>query len=226
MTKLHPYGVAIPGGSESLFHGRSTIEDVAKTGIMGEFAIVDVDLVDCVGLFEWPAIREAYASLLPELLPWEKWRQAEQSLVRLPCGEDIMVNRGAGQGEPDEPLKTAVVLGSDVSHAHDDTRTKGIGKWADAWFIDDGQLFCILFQVESILQALDARLLISGATRGSLSNGNDIKSTVRTFGMAEECVYSPYVQDTCNIITLNESCKILGGELGGMDHTSRRWRTT
>eukprot|EP00972_Heterocapsa_arctica_P023877 3517237-Heterocapsa_arctica.AAC.1 len=90
VTNLHQYGVAIPGGSESLFHGRSTIEDVAKTGIMGEFAIVDVDLVNCFGLFEWPAIWEAYAALLPHILPWGKWRQAEPGSVKLPCGENIM----------------------------------------------------------------------------------------------------------------------------------------
>eukprot|EP00972_Heterocapsa_arctica_P101544 14961645-Heterocapsa_arctica.AAC.1 len=71
MIKLHQYRVAIPGGSEALFHVISTIEDVAKTGIMGEFAIVDVDLVNCFGMFEWPAIREAYTALLPEILPWE-----------------------------------------------------------------------------------------------------------------------------------------------------------
>eukprot|EP00972_Heterocapsa_arctica_P102050 15037357-Heterocapsa_arctica.AAC.1 len=34
MVKLHQYGVAIPGGSETPFHGRSTIEDVARTGAM------------------------------------------------------------------------------------------------------------------------------------------------------------------------------------------------
>eukprot|EP00972_Heterocapsa_arctica_P039299 5789286-Heterocapsa_arctica.AAC.1 len=60
MVKLHQYGVAIPGGRESLFHGRSTIEEVAVIGLMGEFAIVDVDLVNCFGMFEWPAIRDAY----------------------------------------------------------------------------------------------------------------------------------------------------------------------
>eukprot|EP00972_Heterocapsa_arctica_P020742 3057593-Heterocapsa_arctica.AAC.1 len=97
-----------------------------------------------------------------------------------------MVNRGAGQGEPDGPLKTAVVLGNDNNQTHEDTRINDTGKWADAWFIDDGQIFCRPGQVDGILQALDARLLKSGATRGSISNGNDIKSTVRTFGRKEE----------------------------------------
>eukprot|EP00972_Heterocapsa_arctica_P001240 181920-Heterocapsa_arctica.AAC.1 len=93
-----------------------------------------------------------------------------------------MVNRGAGQGELDGPLKTAVVLGNDINQAHDDTTNNDTGKWADAWFIDDGQIFCRPEQVDGILQALDARLHKSGATRGSVSKGNDIKSTVRTFG--------------------------------------------
>eukprot|EP00972_Heterocapsa_arctica_P052436 7715430-Heterocapsa_arctica.AAC.1 len=108
MVKLQQYGVAIPGGSETLFHGRSTIEDVARTGVMGEIAKVDVDLVNCFGLFEWPSIREAYTELLPQILPWEKRRQAEPGLVKLPCGETVTVNRGAGQGELDGLLKTAV----------------------------------------------------------------------------------------------------------------------
>eukprot|EP00972_Heterocapsa_arctica_P058738 8659726-Heterocapsa_arctica.AAC.1 len=44
MIKLHQYGVATPGGTEALFHGRATVEEVAKTGVMGELAIIDVDL--------------------------------------------------------------------------------------------------------------------------------------------------------------------------------------
>eukprot|EP00972_Heterocapsa_arctica_P056406 8321604-Heterocapsa_arctica.AAC.1 len=89
MVKLHQYGVAIPGGSKTLFHGRSTIEEVGLTGIMGELAIVDVDLVNCFGLFEWPSIREAYGAVLPQILPWERWRQAEPGLAKLPCGECV-----------------------------------------------------------------------------------------------------------------------------------------
>eukprot|EP00972_Heterocapsa_arctica_P106825 15735998-Heterocapsa_arctica.AAC.1 len=99
---------------------------------MGELAIVDVDLVNCFGLFEWPSIREAYGVLLPQILPWERWRQAEPGLVKLPCGECVTVNRGAGQGEPDVPLKTAVVLGNDINQTHEDTRIDNTGKWADA----------------------------------------------------------------------------------------------
>eukprot|EP00972_Heterocapsa_arctica_P049310 7257862-Heterocapsa_arctica.AAC.1 len=83
-------------------------------------------------MFEWPSIRDAYGALLPQILPWEKWRQAEPGSVKLPCGENILVNRGAGQGEPDGPLKTAVVLGNDINQAHEDTRINNTGKWADA----------------------------------------------------------------------------------------------
>eukprot|EP00972_Heterocapsa_arctica_P115839 16449947-Heterocapsa_arctica.AAC.1 len=53
-------------------------------------------------------------------------------------GRTGSVNRGAGQGEPDGPLKTAVVLGNDINQTHEDTRVNNTGKWADAWFIDDG----------------------------------------------------------------------------------------
>eukprot|EP00972_Heterocapsa_arctica_P089757 13238701-Heterocapsa_arctica.AAC.1 len=83
-----------------------------------------------------------------------------------------------------------MVLGNDINQTHEDTRIIDTGKWADAWFIDDGQIFSRPGQVDGILQDLDARLQQSGATRGSLRNGNDIKSTVRTFGREEEYTYS------------------------------------
>ena len=111
MIQLGQYGVALPGGGEALFHGRATIEEVAAGGGAGALCVIDVDLVNCFGSFEWPGIRDAYAELLPELLPWEEWCTQAPVEARLPCGDAVPVDRGAGQGEPDGPLKAAMSIG-------------------------------------------------------------------------------------------------------------------
>ena len=71
MFAFGEYGVALPGGAEALFHARATVEEeLASAGLLGLVAIVDVDLVNCFGSLEWPAIRRAYQECLPEFLPW------------------------------------------------------------------------------------------------------------------------------------------------------------
>eukprot|EP00972_Heterocapsa_arctica_P045676 6740695-Heterocapsa_arctica.AAC.1 len=75
------------------------------------------------------------------------------------------------------------------------------------------------------MHILDARLTAAGATRGSLSNGDDIKSTLRLFGTAINTVFSPYILDACKILELDSPCKIFGGELGGREHLSKIWKT-
>ena len=54
---------------------------------------------------EWPEVRQAYEKELPEALPWERWCTDDKQWVRLPIGELVQVDRGAGQGEPDGPLR-------------------------------------------------------------------------------------------------------------------------
>ena len=218
MTSFGQYGT-LPGGAEALFHARSTIEEVASAGCLGLFAIVDIDLVNCFGSFEWPSVREAYNALLPELLPWEKWCTSEPSEARLPCGEAAVVDRGAGQGEPDGPIKAATTIGHRTRLAKSDLTAAGIGSWVDGWFLDDGQIYCRPAQIEPILRALDQRLSEAGATRGRRSTGDDIKSTVKIFGPPEQTQQAyenlgEYVLDTCKVVSNSESCTVLGGQLG------------
>ena len=61
MLKSGQYGVAIPGGAESLIHCRDTFEEAAASGALGPVVVVDVDLVNCFGSFEWRSIRKAVA---------------------------------------------------------------------------------------------------------------------------------------------------------------------
>ena len=55
---LH-FGVAVPGGAEVLIHARRTAEEVAFRGGLGVVAVVDIDLINCFGMFEWPATLDA-----------------------------------------------------------------------------------------------------------------------------------------------------------------------
>ncbi len=65
----------------------------------------------CFGQSEWDSIRQAYHEVLPEMLRWEEWCGEDEQPVQLPSGDRVSANRGAGQGEPDGPLKAAVTIG-------------------------------------------------------------------------------------------------------------------
>ena len=57
----------------------------------------------------------------------------------------------------------------------------GVARMADKWFIDDGQLYLHPMAAEPVLRVLDKYLEEAGASRGSLSNGDDIKSSACLF---------------------------------------------
>ena len=114
--------------------------------------------------------------------PWERCTSGP-SEIRLPCGETIAVNRGAGQGEPDGPLKAAICIGRVVQKARVIIPECS---FVDVWFIDDGQVWCRPCDVDKVLQALDAEFQVIGATRGSLSQGADIKSNVKAWGTHDD----------------------------------------
>ena len=111
MVDTNQYGVTMPGGTEFLFHARETVEQLGREGKLPPIALIDVDLVNCFGSFEWDSIVTASEKLLPEAVPWERWCTAQACEATLPSGERVSVNRGAGQGEPDGPLKASVTIG-------------------------------------------------------------------------------------------------------------------
>jgi len=229
MLRFGQLGVAIPGGAETLYHARTTIEELAANGTLGPVAVVDLDLVNFFGSVEWDAILDTYADLFQEGYAWESWCTREPCEVKLPSGDRVAVDRGAGQGEPDGPLKASLTLGRAVERSGSDLEPDC--KFADGWYIDDGKLCCRPWFLDRILRAIDARLAEMGATRGSRSQGHNIKSSVRVFARAEDAAAiqgwdTPYVQDTCKVRVEGEASKYLGGVLGSRDQVGANFAST
>ena len=220
MLRFGQFGVAIPGGVEMLYHARNTIETVAESGVLGPMAVVDLDLVNFYGSVEWNSILQAYDEFFQEGYKWEKWCTSECCAAFLPSGDKVVIDRGAGQGEPDGPLKASLTLGRAVQQARGDLGPDC--KFADGWYIDDGLLCCRPWLLDRILRAIDLRLFEMGATRGSASNGDNIKSAVRVFAKPEDSDAirgwdTAYVRDTCRIRAGDDASKYLGGTLGSRD---------
>ena len=231
MVSLGQYGVAIPGGAEALFHAGDAVEQLAATGDMGPIAVIDVDLVNCFGSLEWPAIMEAYDSMLPEMSAWERRITDEACEATLACGDRVKVGRGAGQGEPDGPLKASVTLGFATRKAKDMPNSPLASESVDAWFLDDGRIVTRPLKVDGILRSLDPCLAGAGATRGSRSTHAKIESTVRIFcppNRANEIAGwdTAYVRETCNIVPLDEPIKYVGGILGTHDQVAEAFQKT
>ena len=92
------------------------------------------------GSVEWDAILDTYSESFKEGYNWEAWCTSEPCEVTLPCGERKKINRGAGQCEPDGPLKASLTLGRAIEQSRGDLGADC--KFADGWYIDDGQLCC------------------------------------------------------------------------------------
>ena len=220
MLRFGQFGVAIPGGAEMLYHARSTIEEVADSGALGPLTVVDLDLVNFFGSVEWDYILRAYDELFPEGYKWEEWFTRKRCVAHLPSGEKVVIDRGAGQGEPDGPLKASLTLGRALDQSRGDLEPDC--KFADGWFIDDGQLCCRPWLLDRILRAIDRRLAEMGATRGNMSNNDNIKSTVWLFAKPEDANAingwdTDYIRDTCKIRVDGEASKYLGGTLGSRE---------
>jgi hypothetical protein len=215
MIKFGQYGVALPGGAEAAFHARFALEEKLRSDGSAKWVIVDVDLVNCFGQFEWDSIRDAYAETIPEMLAWERWCGEADQLIQLPCGDRVGANRGAGQGESDGPLKAAVTIGWCAAQARMELAAGGITAWSDIWYLDDGQIVCRPEDVERILVALDKYLERAGASRGRKSAGDQVKSTVRIFceGESRDKIVAemrPRTVDSCAIESGKEPCRVLG----------------
>ena len=217
MLDFLQFGVSVPGGAEALIHTRRTVEEVAALSGLGAVAVVDVDLINCFGMFEWPATLDAVGEHLPELEPWLRWCTTEPDHVRLPCGDWVTSDRGAGQGEPEGPLKAALTIGQAVGRARADLELAGMlcpGAWW--WYIDDGQLVMHPTKVDCVLRALDRRLEEAGASRGSKALGHKVKSSVHIpEDEVEACCgwRTDYIDDTCEATTPEAAAsKVLGVE--------------
>ena len=174
---------------------------------------------EIAGTGDWHALSsivEAYQALLPEAVPWEKWCTKQACDTVLPCGERRPVNRGAGQGEPDGPLKTSVTIGRAMQDGKSQMTPETRDGMVDVWYMDDGQIFTKPGNVHEILVMLDQRLARIGATRGRKSVNGSVKNIVRVYAPADRQNEvagwdTAYVRDTCNVLSsadvVKELCK-------------------
>ena len=131
----------------------------------------------------------------------------------LPGGGMVTSDRGAGQGEPDGPLKTALVIGLICKRLRQQLGETAV---ADTWFMDDGQLYLKPHALSALIETMDKELRRVGATRGCLSGGDDIKSSVRFFSdrgavAVDPNQFSARVRDTCRFHQPGDAVKVLGG---------------
>ena len=89
MLEFGQFGVSVPGGIDVLIHARSTIEDLACKGVIDPLVVVDADLINCFGMFEWPSIVGSTTSFLPEVKPWLEWCSQDAADIKLPCGDTV-----------------------------------------------------------------------------------------------------------------------------------------
>ena len=221
MLKLRQMGVAIPGGAEALIHLRAVAEEVMSSA--DAVAILDLDFKNAFPSFEWCSIRESVANHFPSILPWCAWCHAQPSVVYLPSGGVAFVDRGAEQGDPLGSLYCALVLADVASRTRaamtQELQNEGIqcnAPFLDAWYMDDGEVFCKPAFVELFLRILDLEAAKVGATRGS---GPDVKSTARLCGSTSsidaigDTWVSDYIRRTCKVGRPNVPVEVLGAEL-------------
>ncbi len=55
---MRQWGIAFPGGAESLIHWRTTVEEAARAGIIDPVVVADLDMKNFFNSVEWPAIRD------------------------------------------------------------------------------------------------------------------------------------------------------------------------
>ena len=148
-------------------------------------------------------------------------------VVHTTAGEHNTAMQGSRGGKPRRRRRRArwtsqviaSIRPSDAKSRTDLQENHNIGM-AEGWFMDDGQLFCRAQHVDRVLRRVDAGLNTIGASRGSLTAGDDIKSTVRVFGSAQNSDEwaTDYIKDTCKIRTPSCNTKLLGGALGSAAH--------
>jgi len=231
MLEAHQYGVAIPGGVDTLIHTRRVLEEALRLDpASGVWAVVDVDLVNAFPSFEWEAIDAAMAAQLPELAAWTRWCHGAAADVELPCGEAHRARRGAEQGDPHGSIQCGVVVAAVVREAMAAmAQQKGAGPVGcfSFWYCDDGQAVCRPCDVGLFLECLGAAAARVGATRGE---GPEVKSHVRLLGHADalaafsEDWLTERVARTCQVGEPNADCEVLGAAAGAPAATEAAFR--
>ena len=131
----------MPGGAEALFHARGSIEELAASGVMGPLAVADVDMVKSFPSVEWQSVLEVYDAELPSMAAWERWATEQPVSATFPSGGQTVIDRGAGQGEPDGRLNASVPLGRAVDVGKRRPHSPLASEIVDFWFLGDDQFF-------------------------------------------------------------------------------------
>ena len=93
-------------------------------------------------------------------------------------------------------------------------------KLIDIWYMDDGQIFCDPMLVDPFLTLLDEELRQVGATRGSTTNGDEIKSIARIVGDSDKIAklgsswITSHVRSTCKLPPAGSTAHVLGIDFG------------
>ena len=75
-------------------------------------ARIKIDVINCFGSLECPAIRKAALEALPRHYPALCWKHEKASSVTQPGVLPLPKDRGAEQGDVDGPLECALALGA------------------------------------------------------------------------------------------------------------------
>ena len=204
---MNQWGISLPGACEGFCHRRGTIEPPAVNGTLEPLVAADLDLVNMFGNAEWPRIRQALRTHLPEALGWTEWQHQADTVTSLPTGATFATNLGAEQGDVLGTVQSALELGQ-ARDAHlgeflsNPLEAKGV---CDEWFVGDGQVFVRPFQFDPFRRALDAALTTFGATKVRAAHGN-VKSSARLLCPPERQLEfqgwgTPYVHDTVDVLT-------------------------
>ena len=65
VLRVHQCGISQLGGCEGLYHRRDTIEPKVANGSLEPLIAADLDLVNMIGIAEWPCIRQALRTHFP-----------------------------------------------------------------------------------------------------------------------------------------------------------------
>ena len=228
---LRQYGIAVPGGTDVLVHFRGVLEECLRGGDGPVLACLDMDLQNAFPSLEWDKIREAVEKYIPELKGWTDWCHKAASVVHLPGGGTLLVDRGAEQGDPLGSLYCGLVIALTMERVRRKLE-ETLGEkpaLADAWFMDDGQVFCKPELVDDFLRELDEELARVGATRGE---GDHVKSVARLVGSEEDVAMVGHdwiterVRRTCKLPGNNSPIHVLGVDIGDDAARDEQFQTT
>ena len=133
----------------------------------------------------------------------------------LPCGDEIGVNRGAGQGDVFGSALASLSQGERVLQHRTRMRDSRVFGCVDEWYIDDGQGVVLLEHADAWLKSLDRAISDLGGFR---KTGAECKSHARLvctpeFAAQHSDWASEYISSSCVVGCCTTSPKVLGAHV-------------